>query len=213
MGSVESAEQRIEALLWPFVERVVETWALPGVAISLTYDGTEVAAHGFGVRSRVTGEPVTADTLFHCASVSKTFVATAVLQLVESGVLDLDTGLVAYLPDLPWADPRAGRITIRHLLSHQSGLGDVTDYGWHRPQVDDEALSRFATAVAGWRLEHDPGEAFAYSNTAYELLGHLVAVTSGQAFEPRLRTHVLDPLGMATSTFLPGDIPRVSTDY
>ncbi|QDO87040.1 serine hydrolase [Ornithinimicrobium ciconiae] len=197
---------RIEALLWPFVERVVETWALPGVALCVVHDGDRVAARGFGTRDRSKGEPVTADTLFHLASISKSFVATAVLQLVEDGELDLDASITTYLPALQWADPPASGITLRQLLSHRSGIGDVSDYGWHEPELDGGALARFATRVAGWPLEQDPGAGFAYSNSAYELLGHLVATIGGQSFEAHLKERVLDRVGMATSTFLRADV-------
>jgi CubicO group peptidase (beta-lactamase class C family) len=200
-------EQRIEALLWPFVERVVENWAVPGVALCVVHDGDQLVARGFGTQDRAKGAAVTPDTLFHLASVSKTFVATAALQMVEVGELDLDACITSYLPDLPWADPRASRITLRHLLSHQSGIGDVSDYGWHEPELDDQALARFASRVSGWQLEHEPGTQFAYSNAGYELLGHLVATLGGQPFEALLKKRVLDAAGMATSSFLRADIP------
>ncbi|MGD8202200.1 serine hydrolase [Ornithinimicrobium sp. W1679] len=206
MGHAQ-VEHRIETSLWPFVEHVVRAWALPGVALSVVHGADQVLARGFGTRNTATADPVTPDTLFHLASVSKTFVATAVLQLVEEGRLDLDGRVTAYLPDLPWADPRAHRITPRQLLSHRSGLGDVTDYRWHEPELDDDALARFAAEVAGWPLERDPGTAYAYSNAAYELLGHLVATVSGRSFEDVLRERVLDPVGMRTSTFLRSDVP------
>lgn len=207
MGHVADVGHGIETLLWPFVEHVVDTWALPGVAVCVVHDGDQVSARGFGTRDRSTGEPVTADTLFHLASISKTFVATAALQLVESGDLDLEAGPTTYLPDLPWTDPRAGQITVRHLLSHQSGIGDVTDYGWHRPELDDGALARFAARVASWPLEGNPGARFSYSNAAYELLGHLVATVGGQSFEGHLRERVLDLASMPSSTFARADIP------
>jgi CubicO group peptidase (beta-lactamase class C family) len=195
-----------ETLLWPWVDRVVESWAVPGVAVGLV-EGDRLMVRGFGTRDRATGAPVTADTLFHLASISKTFVATAVLQLVESERLSLDGPVTAYLPDLPWADARAGDITLRHLLSHRSGLGDVADYGWHRPELDDGALARFAADVAGWSLEREPGSGFAYSNTAYEVLGHLVATIVGTTFEAALAERVLAPAGMTTSTFLRAEVP------
>ncbi|MFK5632959.1 serine hydrolase [Ornithinimicrobium sp. LYQ103] len=207
MSRVPDTEHRIESLLWPFVDGLVDSWALPGVALCVVRHGDQVAARGFGTRDRATGEPVTADTLFHLASISKTFVATAALQMVQTGELALDADITAYLPDLPWGDPRAAQITLRHLLSHRSGLGDVTDYGWHEPELDDGALARFAARVAGWTLERDPGAGFAYSNAAYELLGHLVATTCGQSFEKALQERVLDPVGMRTSTFLRADVP------
>ncbi|WP_141401409.1 serine hydrolase domain-containing protein [Ornithinimicrobium cerasi] len=207
MSPPVSTEERVESLLWPFVERLVDSWQLPGVAMCVVHDGDRVRTRGFGARDVRTGDPVTEDTLFHLASVSKTVVATAVLQLVEAGELDLDAGVTAYLPDLVWADPRAEGMTVRHLLSHRSGLGDVSDYGWHEPELDDGALARFAARVAGWTLERNPGTGFAYSNAAYELLGHLVATVAGRPFEDAVRERVLQPVGMTTSTFLRADVP------
>lgn len=199
---------RIDTVLWPYIEHVVDTWAVPGLSLAVVHDGDHVITRGFGSRDIDTGQPVTADTLFHLASVSKVFVATAALQLVEEGALDLDTPITAYLPGLSWTDPRAEAITARHLLTHQSGMGDVSgDYGWHEPELDDGALGRFADLVAGWPLEHDPGTTFAYSNAAYELLGHLVATIGGRTFEAHLKDRVLDPAGMPTSTFLRADVP------
>lgn len=199
--------ERVEEQLWPFVQSVRETWAVPGLVVGVVHDGDQVMARGFGTRTGRTGDPVTPDTLFHLASVSKTFVATAVLRLVEAGELALDGSITSYLPDLGWADPRAENVTLRHLLSHTSGLGDVSDYGWHEPELDDGALGRLAARVAGWTLEQDPGAGFSYSNAAYELLGHLVATVGGGAFEAHLAEHLLRPAGMATSTFLRADVP------
>lgn len=196
-----------DAPLWTYAQRVVDTWALPGMAIGVVRDGDRVATRSFGTRDRRTGRPVTEDTLFHLASISKTFVATAVMQLVEGGELELDRSVAAYLPGPAPSDPRATSITVRQLLSHTSGLGDVNNYGWHEPELDDGALGRFAARVAGWTLERDPGADFAYSNAGYELLGHLVATVGGTTFEAHLKDRVLDPAGMTTSTFLRSDVP------
>lgn len=201
------AASELDRVLWPFVQHVVDTWALPGLAVGLVHDGDQTLARGFGTRARGTDEPVTGDTLFHLASVSKTFVATAVLQLVERGDLDLEGNLTAYLPDLPWTDPRARAVTLRQVLSHRSGLGDVSDYGWHEPEYDEGSLARFAARVAGWSLEREPGAAFAYSNAAYEVLGHLVATVGGRSFERHQAERVLAPVGMTTSTFLRREVP------
>lgn len=99
------------------------------------------------------------------------------------------------------------RDTPLHLasVSNQSGIGDVSDYGWREPEFDDAALARFASLVSGWRLEHEPGTWFAYSNAGYELLGHLLATVGGQSFEAVFKLRVLDAAGMATSTFLGTD--------
>lgn len=207
MSPTPGAEHRLETLLWPLVEDIVETWDVPGIALCVVHHG-RVDARGFGSRDRSSGEPVTVGSLFHVASLSKTVVATAVLRLAEAGELDLDAPVTALLPELTWSDPRARDITLTHLLSHHSGIGDVSDYGWHEPEIDDEALGRFAKDVASWPLEHDPGERFAYSNAAYDLLGHLVATRGGRSFEDCLEEDVLQAAGMPTSTFLRSRVPR-----
>ncbi len=114
-------------------------WTVPGAAVGIYQDG-ETRVHGIGVTSLETRQPVTPDTLFQLGSISKVYTATLVMRLVEAGKLDLDTPVVAYLPDLRLGDAQAQRtITLRHLLSHTSGLeGDrFTDYG-----LGDDALTR-----------------------------------------------------------------------
>lgn len=208
MSTARTTSGRIETTLWPYLDRLVESWAVPGLAVAVVHDGDQILTRTYGNHDVGTGQPVTIDSLFHLASVSKVFVATAALQLAEDRTIDLDAPIPAYLPDLVWADPRAGDITVRHLLSHRSGLGDVSgDYGWHEPELDDGALGRFAERVAGWRLEHDPGTTFAYSNAAFELLGHLIATVGGRTFESHLKERVLDPAGMRSSTFMRADVP------
>lgn len=202
-----SRVQRLETVGWPFVERVRRAWGVPGIAVAVVTDGDQVHTRGFGSRDRRTGDRVRPDTVFHLASVSKTVVATAAFRMAEAGTIDLDRPVADVLTGLTWADPRAARITPRQLLSHTSGLGDVGDYGWHDPQTDAEALGRFAERVAGWRLESDPGERFAYSNAGYELVGHLLATAAGAPFEAVMADQVLCPAGMFASTFLPGNVP------
>jgi CubicO group peptidase (beta-lactamase class C family) len=159
-----SADER----LWPLVEALVGSHRLAGLAVAVVRDG-EVVARGFGVRDVGTGAVVTPETMFHLASVSKPFVATAIASLAttrDAGepVLDLDAPVVGWVPELTLADGRAGEVTARALLSHSSGLPDVSDYGWHNPQLGDDALSEFARSLSGWRLQSEPGSTFSYSN-------------------------------------------------
>lgn len=205
-GSV-GAEELLETGLRPWVEQVVRSWDVPGLVLSVVDGDGDVATLALGTRDRRTGEPVTPGTFFHLASVSKTAVATAMLRLVGQGRLELDAPVTAYLPDVSWADPRAQGITVAHLLSHTSGLGDVPDYGWHEPQTDAGALERHVRTVAGWSLQTAPGERFAYSNAGFEVLGHLLAVLEDQPFEDCLAEGVLRPARMPASTFSPAELP------
>ena len=187
-------------------QTVINGFGVAGIAIGFV-KGEEVFAKGFGVKDIETQEPVTASSLFHLASISKTFVATAVMQLVEQGKLELEAPLVTYLPDFILADERYQQITVQQMLSHTSGMPDTDDYGWDRPEYDDGALERYMHSLANEKLLSDSGEKFAYSNIAFEVLGLLIARTSGQSFEEYVKQHILQPLDMHSSTFLKTEVP------
>ncbi|WP_432478847.1 serine hydrolase [Nocardioides sp. GXQ0305] len=202
----------VEATLWPRVERYLDAHEAAGVAVAVVCDD-EVVARGFGVRDAGSGAPVTPETMFHLASVSKPFVATAIVGLATTSpgagrpTVDLDAPIVDRVPELTLADGREGEVTARGLLSHSSGLPDVSEYGWHDPQLGDDALSDFARSLSGFRLQAEPGSTFSYSNAGYELLGLLLSRVVGTTFEAAMRELVLDPLGMHASTFLRAEVP------
>lgn len=200
----KSLEQGLDEGLWPLVQAFLASGQAAGVAIGVVRED-EVVLRGFGVRDMRYGTPVTPKTMFHLASVSKPFVATAVLSLTERGpgstVVDLDAPITDWVPEFTLADGRAAEVTPRRLLSHSSGLPDVVDYGWHDPQLGDDALSEFARSLCGWRLQAEPGSSFHYSNAGFELLGLLLARVTGMTFEDGVRKQVLAPFGMRDSTF------------
>jgi CubicO group peptidase (beta-lactamase class C family) len=140
-------------------------------------------------------------------------VATAVVSVATAAepgrpTLDLDAPITDWVPELTLADGREAEVTARGLLSHTSGLPDVTDYGWHDPRLDDDALSELARSLSGWRLQSEPGTTFSYSNAGFELLGLLLARVTGTTFEDAVRQEVLLPLGMQRSTFLRAEVPE-----
>ena len=195
----------------PWSRALFASHDVAGLAVAVVRD-EEVVSRGFGVRDVGTGASVTPETMFHLASVSKPFVATAIVSLAtardaDEPVLDLDAPISAWVPEFTLADGRAGEVTARGLLSHSSGLPDVSEYGWHDPQLGDDALSEFARSLSGWRLKTDPGSAFSYSNAGFELLGLLLSRVTGTTFEDAIRQQVLAPLGMRDSTFLRSEVP------
>jgi CubicO group peptidase (beta-lactamase class C family) len=99
-------------------------------------------------------------------------------------------------------DERYRMITIRQMLSHTSGIPDTVNYNWDKPEYDAGALERFVRSLADKKLVWPPGEKFAYSNSAYEVLGDVVAKVSGQSFEDYVQRQILLPLGMKSSTLL-----------
>jgi CubicO group peptidase (beta-lactamase class C family) len=190
-----------------FVEDVMERLEIPGLAIAVTQGNEVVYTGAFGVRNLETGEPIVPESLFHMASVSKPFVATAVMQLVEKGKVDLDERVVAYLPYFELADERSGQITVRQMLNHTSGMPDVEDYEWGSPQLDEGAAERYVRSLATQEMIAAPGERWRYSNMAFDTMGDLIAKVSGLPFEVYVKENILDPLGMTTSTFLYPETP------
>ena len=193
------------------LQETMTRWDIPGLAVGIV-EGSEIAyARGFGVQSLETQAPVTLDTVFCVQSVSKCFVATAIMQLVERGNLELDAPLVRYLPYFRMDDEPYRQITIRQALSHTSGMPDIdeADYvEWMaHPEYDDGAAERFVRSLSNIKLVANPGERFSYSNIAYDVLGDVLAKVSAQSFESAMREHILIPAGMPDSTFMWTDIP------
>ncbi|HSE37992.1 MAG TPA: serine hydrolase, partial [Blastocatellia bacterium] len=147
-------------------------------------------------------EPMSSSSLFHMASITKPFVATSLMQLCEQGKLDLDSPVVKYLPYFRLADARYKQITVRQMLSHISGMPDVRDYEWDKPQYDDGALERFVRSLGDRSLIAEPGAKMQYSNMAFEVLGDVIAKVSGMTFEDYVKSNILEPLGMKSSTLL-----------
>ena len=184
------------------VENTMEEAQIPGVALGIVKDGELVYAEGFGVAELGKDDPVTPQTVFHLASIGKTVVGTAVLQLVEQGKIDLDAPIVDYLPYFQLADERYEEITVRQMLAHISGMPDVEDYEWDNPVYDDEAAERYVRSLNEFELLTPPGEEFAYSSMAYDLMGDVIAKASGQSFEEYVQENIFTPLGMENTTYL-----------
>ncbi|MBU5310424.1 serine hydrolase [Tissierella carlieri] len=175
---------------------------VPGLSVGVVYDNEIIYIKGFGVKNVDTKEPVDENSLFHMASVSKTFVATGIMQLVEQGKIRLDECVIEYLPYFKLKDDRYKNITIRQLLSHISGMPDEDDYEWDKPQYDEEALERYVRSINEKELMWEPGEKFAYSNISYEILGNVIEKVSGMSFEKCMKENILNVVQMKESNFL-----------
>ena len=200
-------EKDLEVVL----QEIMTRWDIPGLAVGIVEGDEIVYAKGFGVQSLETQAPVTLDSVFCVQSVSKCFVATAVMQLAERGKLDLDAPLVQYLPYFQMDDERYRQITIRQALSHTSGMPDMDEIEYvelvAHPEYDDGAAERFVRSLSGRKLIANPGERFSYSNIAYNVLGDLLAKVSAKSFESVMQEQILIPSGMPNSTFMLTDIP------
>ena len=178
----------------------------PGLAVGVWRNGKVAYARGFGVLAEGEKRPVTPATVFHVASISKTFVATAILQLMEQGKVKLDDPVITYVPYFQLKDSAFRDITVRQLLSHTAGMPDVTDYEWSKPEYDEKALERYIRGLKDSTLIARPAEKWQYSNIGFELLAHLIATVSGESFEEYVQRHILTPAGMRHSTFLMTDV-------
>lgn len=185
-----------------YIGAVMERFEIPGLAIAVTRADEIIYTGAFGVRNLDSGEPLQANYLFHMASVSKPFVATAIMQLVEQGKMELDEPVVSYLPYFELADERYRQITIRQMLNHTSGMPDVRDYEWDKPQYDEGAAERYVRSLRSEEMIAAPGERWRYSNMAFDVLGDVIAKVSGRPFETYVKENILDVLGMSESNFL-----------
>jgi CubicO group peptidase (beta-lactamase class C family) len=193
------------AILHPIdtlVDEVMQANSIPGLALGVTLHGRNLHTRGYGVMNLETRAPVTAETLFHLASVTKLFVGTAIVQLADRGLVELDAPVARYLPYFRLDDARYAQITVEQMLTHTSGMPDTDEYGWEHPEYDDGALERYVRSLAGLQLLSTPGEAYAYSNIAFEVLGDLIAKVVDTTFEEYVRRHILAPLSMRRSTLL-----------
>lgn len=194
------------------LQEIIARWGIPGLAIGIVEEGEIVYARGFGVQSLDTQAPVTPESIFGVASVSKCFVATAVMQLAEQGIIDLDTPIIQYLPYFRLDDDRCMQVTPRLILSHTSGMPDIDEVEYDElvshPETDEGAAERYVRGLRNLKMVGAPGERFAYSNIAYNVLGDLIAKVSGQTFEAYMQEHVLLPAGMPDSTFFYPEVAR-----
>ena len=169
----------------------------PGLAYAIVKDGV-IHADARGEMLIGSGRKVTPDTPFVLGSISKSFTAMAVMQLVEAGKVDLDTGISQYLH--VFSSRPSGAITIRQLLSHTSGYSTLqgNQPAIDRPQSKD-ALSRQVERIAQWTSAYKPGAKWEYSNANYQILGALIEVVSGRDYASYIETKILEPIGMKHS--------------
>lgn len=172
-------------------QQIPRTGAPAAAAAVVDRDGL-VYSRGFGQADE--------DSLFHAASLSKSVTATAVLLLVQDGLVELDAPVQEYIPTFTTADPgHAAAVTVRHLLNQTSGLSDAG----YTASVDLPlaSLEEMTADLASARAFAPPGESFAYFNGNYQVLGHLVEVVTGSTFEDFVQDQIFQPLGMASSSY------------
>lgn len=199
-------EQDLSTRIEAHLNQQVESQSIPGLAAVVVRDGQVVYLGAHGVTSLDSRELLTPEHVFPMASLSKTFVAAAISQLVDAGKLDLNAPVVNYLPYFQLADSRAGEIRLVQLLNHTSGMPNATEYGYDDPQFNKGALEDWVRQMDQLSLVSDPGQQFGYSDLAYEVLGDVIAKVSGVTFEQYMQANFFEPLGMKDSSFFYPDI-------
>jgi D-alanyl-D-alanine carboxypeptidase len=182
-------------------------------AVLVAKDGEVVFSRAYGLADRERRIPNTVQTRFRIGSMNKMFTAVAVLQLVESGKVELSAPVGTYLPDYPNRDV-ASKVTIRQLLTHTGGTGDIfgPDFDAHREEL--RTLSDYVDLYGKRGLEFDPG-IWSYSNYGFILLGAVIEQVTGQSYYDYVREHVYAPAGMTSTGSLPEDqmVPGRSIGY
>jgi len=171
----------------------------PGMAYAVV-DGDNVHADARGATLAGGEVAITPDTRFLIGSVTKSFTAIAIMQLVEEGRLDLDAQLHEYIDEFKGQPAEA--ITLRQLLNHTSGLSTVQGNARHAqstPGEDD--LADHVARIGQWELAHEPGTVWEYSNANYHVLGRIIEIASDEDYITYVETRILAPLGMENSSF------------
>jgi D-alanyl-D-alanine carboxypeptidase len=182
--------------------------------VLVAFNGKPVFRKAYGVADRTWNIPSRTGAAYRIASTTKTFTAVAILQLVEAGKLSLTDSVRNYLPDLPAAYQP---ITLKHLLSHSSGIPEFLSVGNSFKALVrvDRTPEEVMALVRDMPLKFTPGARFDYSNTNYVALGRIIEKASGQSYAVYVRDHILVPLNMThTGYFDPGEIiPELAPGY
>ncbi len=192
-----------------FSEKILELkgkYKVPGVAVALIEEGEIVFLEGFGYRDRDRKKPVTPDTVFQVASISKPVAAIGALKLVEDGKWGLEDPIEKYLDrwNLPQSDYGHEGITLERLLSHTAGLGPSGYIGYCPDEEQPDLIAALEGTGRGSRgvtIRGEPGDGFQYSGGGYTVMEMALEDLTGQDFGLFIQENVLSPLGMENSTF------------
>jgi CubicO group peptidase (beta-lactamase class C family) len=169
------------------------------LAIGVKHGDDLLVAKGYGMADLENAVPAKAETVYRIGSITKQFTAAAIMQLVEEGKIGLDDPMTRFLPDFP---TQGHEVTIRHLLTHTSGIKSYTGLDAWSPKItldlsDQELVDLFKNEP----FDFAPGEQFLYNNSGYYLLGMIIAEASGEGYRDYLNDHLFEPLGLSGSYY------------
>lgn len=183
------------------VDEYLNAWEKMGRfsgSVLIAKEGKVLFSKGFGMANHEHDIPNTTQTKFRTGSVGKQFTTASVMQLKEQGKLNVDDTLDKYIPDYPHGD----KITIHHLLTHTSGIVNVTSLPEFQQRIRlPTTLEQNIQLFKEKPLEFEPGEKFKYCNSGYLLLGYIIEKVSGQSYEEYLKDNIFGPLGMENSGY------------
>ena len=183
----------------PVIERLMDEGHFPGAAVAVMRDGEAVHVGAYGAASLEHGVPVTPDTVFELASLTKQMTALAVMTLVEEGRLSLDAPVTDFVEDAPEA---WGAITVDMLLSHMAGLDHRFEETADGVLLTDYSRENMLESAKATPMLSEPGTDWSYSDEGYFLLGVIVEAVTGQTFDEYMQAEYFEPLGMAQTRFL-----------
>jgi CubicO group peptidase (beta-lactamase class C family) len=184
-------------------------------AVLIAKDGHPIFRKAYGLASREYGVPNRPDTKFNLGSINKIFTQVAIGQLVEQGQLSLDDAIVTILPDYPNQQARE-RVTVRHLLSMTSGIGDFFNEKFQATAKDRlRTIADFLPLFASEPLAFEPGTGFLYSNGGYVVLGAIIEKVSGRTYYDYVHEYIFNPIGMEHTAYYQADdiVPNRASGY
>lgn len=198
LGASGLSASSVSSELDGFIEAELPGSAAPGLAYARVENG-EVLARGFGERVEGSGDPITSDTLFPIGSVTKSFTALAIMQLVDAGRLRLDDPISQHLSAFSQGPVR--EVTLRQLLNHTSGYSTVQGNSHHGHEDASElGLIEYAEQLAFVAPVHAPGTIWEYSNANYQILGAVIEQASGESYADYIEARIFEPLSMTDSS-------------
>lgn len=194
------------AALLPQIDGYFAAWMrdahVPGLAYGIVKDGRLVLVRGMGTQDQAAKRPVTADTRFRIASMSKAFTALAILKLRDAGKLSLDAPAETYVPEMRgWTYPTSDspKIRVRDLLHHTAGYVEDNPWGDRQQPISEAEFSKML--AKGVAFANAPALTMEYSNLGYATLGRIVANVSGMPYQQYIAREIMTPLGMTSTGY------------
>jgi CubicO group peptidase (beta-lactamase class C family) len=200
-GTATSNRAALVARIDSLADDFVRGFPSPSVAVAVVRGSDTLVMKGFGWADIAAKRPATSTTIYRIGSLTKQFTAAGIMRLVEQGKLSLDDDLSKYVPSFPL---QGNKVTIRHLLTHTSGIHNYTAMkGWQSTWSSDLTTDSIVGFVKQEKFDFKPGDAFSYSNTGYVLLGMVIEKVSGKSYAKFVDDELFKPLKLTQTSYCP----------